>query len=268
MWVGWLAYHNGRVVAGLTRDLRGEVLVEEVGRLPAPPGAVIMEPWGPAYFPLAYAKRVDGNFPAWTVVDHRADLGALAQVTGGVYTSAATPYEFGVDWWASKLGQRLRITSAAPGWIEITAHPLPAPIETLQPLGDGISLESCQVAYQHQGRRLVVSVNWVADHAVVTNYSTYAYASDQDSISNPDDLVAQSDFAAPVYGWYPTSQWQSGEVVREDHALDLPPDRAVRSIFVGMYSRTAGGGFAQLGRLRLDTNPAGDCKAVPVDAGP
>jgi len=82
------------------------------------------------------------------------------------------------------------------------------------------------------------------------------------------DLVAQSDFAAPVYGWYPTSEWQPGEVVREDHTLDLPADRSVRSIFVGMYSRNAGGGFDQLGRLRLDTDPAGDCKAVPVDAGP
>jgi hypothetical protein len=226
-----------------------------------------MEPWGPSYFPLAYAKRVDGKFPAWTVVDHRADLGALARATGGVYTSAATPYEFGLDWWASKLGRPLRVTSAAPGWVEFSARALPAPIAVLQPLGDGLAFESCRVEYLYEGQQIVVTVNWVATHAVEKEYSSYAYASDQDSITTPDDLVAQSDFAAPVYGWYPTSQWQPGEVVREDHTLDLPANRPVRNIFIGMYSRNASGGFDQLGRLRLLTSESGDCVAVPAEVG-
>jgi hypothetical protein len=267
VWAGWLAYQNAPVVASLTRDMRGAALVAEVEQLPAPPGAVVMQPWGPAYFPLAYAKRVDGKFPGWTIVDHRADLAALSEATGGVYTSAATPYEFGIDWWASQLGGPLRVTSAAPGWIEFTARPLPAPIDALQPLGDGIAFESCIVAYRKQGQQMVVTVNWVATHVVQKDYSSYAYVSDQDSITVPTDLVAQSDYAAPVYGWYPTSQWQPGEVVREDHLLDLPPGRAVRSIFVGMYSRNEAGGFDQLGRLRLIINQAGDCAAVPADTG-
>jgi hypothetical protein len=267
VWAGWLAYQNAPVVTGLTRDMRGVSVIEQVAQLPAPPGSVVMEPWGPAYFPLAYAERVDGKFPGWTIVDHRADLAALAEATGGVITNAATPYEFGLDWWASKLGKPLRVTSAAPGWIEFTARPLPAPIGALQPLGAGIALERCLVAYRNQGHQLLVTVSWVATQTVLREYSSYAYVSDQDSITSPGDLVAQSDYAAPVYGWYPTSHWQPGEVVREDHTLDLPGDRAVRSIFVGMYSRNEAGSFDQLGRLRLVANRAGDCAAVPADTG-
>jgi hypothetical protein len=266
-WAAWLTFTNWPVVTGLTRDLRGAALVEQAAQLPAPRGSVIMQPWGPDYFPLAYAKRVDGKYPSWTIVDHRADLAGLASETGGVYTSAATPYEFGLEWWASKLGSPLQITSAAPGWIELTAKPLPPPIEALQPIGGGIALENCRVAYRSQGQQLVVTVNWVATQTVQKEYSTYAYVSDKDAITEPGDLVAQSDFAAPVYGWYPTTQWEPGEVVREDHTLDLPADRAARSIFVGMYSRNEAGGFEQLGRLRLVTSQAGDCAAEPADVG-
>jgi hypothetical protein len=127
--------------------------------------------------------------------------------------------------------------------------------------------QSCLLDYRNQGQQMVVTVNWVATHAVQKDYSSYAYLSDQHRITAPGDLVAQSDFAAPVYGWYPTSQWQPGELVREDHTLDLPSDRVVRSIFVGMYSRNDAGGFDQLGRLRLVNTPAGRCAAEPADAG-
>lgn len=264
-WAGWLGVANAPVVVALTRDPRGADLITQVERLPIPPGAIIMQPWGPAYFPLAYAARVEGRFPQWTIVDHRADLGALAATAGAIYTRADTPYEFGLDWWASRLGRPLRVASAGAGWIEFSSRPLPGPSHTLQPLGEGMALESCEVMAREGGRQIVVTANWVATQPAARDYSSYAYASDQDAIAAPGDLVAQSDFTAPVYGWYPTSQWQPGEVVRDDHLLEVPPDRTVRTIFVGMYSRNAAGGFDQLGRLRL-TETNGDCTTEPVPA--
>ncbi len=54
-------------------------------------------------------------------------------------------------------------------------------------------------------------------------------------------LIAQADQSAPVYGFYPTSNWRMGEIVRDVYALPRLPDAA--SIRYGLYTQTAGGTF-------------------------
>ena len=71
--------------------------------------------------------------------------------------------------------------------------------------------------------------------------------SDKNEISAPGDITAQVDSQAPVYGWYPTSQWQTGEVVREDYGLTVPPGKSPRLLAIGLYTREASGAFHNLG---------------------
>lgn len=258
-WALWLVHKNYPYVAGLTRDVSSLDYVQTVEGLEAAPGSVVMAPWGRRFFALSYAQRISAQLPRWIVVDHRADLAKLAASSGGIYTAADTPFDFGLDWWAARLGTPLRVTSAGPNMLLLTAQPLPAPRHAPVVIGDGIGLEGCGIRLAQQGQQLQVVLYWTAEHAVHTDYSTYVYASDRDAIVTPDDLVAQSDSNAPVYGWYPTTRWQPGEVVREDHLLPIPVARPVRTLFAGMYTRDTAGRFVQLGRVSLLHTPDGEC---------
>jgi hypothetical protein len=42
----------------------------------------------------------------------------------------------------------------------MVGHPLAAPVQALQPLGDGSALESCSVAFGNESRQWVVTVNF------------------------------------------------------------------------------------------------------------
>jgi hypothetical protein len=259
LWAAWLVGQNFGFVAGLARNPASVALIQQVSQLDAPPGAVVMEPWGRRYFALSYAQRFDDRFADWTIVDHRADLATLAARTGGIYADASTPFVFNIDWWTQRLGSPLRVTSAGPGLIELTSRPLPSPTHPAVPVGDGIGLESCELRFSQADQQLRVVLYWIAQRPVHTDYSTYVYASDQDDILKPDDLLAQDDSASAVDGWYPTTNWQPSEVVREDHLLQLPAGRSLRTLFAGMYTRDAAGHFVQLGRLRLSHAVAGNC---------
>ena len=55
------------------------------------------------------------------------------------------------------------------------------------------------------------------------------------------NLVAQDD-AVPVNWTYPTTQWQAGEYIRDEHVLSLAEatPRGDYTIFVGMYDAETG----------------------------
>jgi len=98
------------------------------------------------------------------------------------------------------------------------------------------------------------------------DYSTFVHVSDQDLISKPADLIAQSDHSAPVYGWYPTFNWLPNEIVREDHRLQFRPGRSPRTISIGMYRQDASGVFHQLGQVLL--RPEAGAWLVVPEASP
>jgi hypothetical protein len=71
--------------------------------------------------------------------------------------------------------------------------------------------------------------------------------------TGPQDILAQADRAHPVYGWYPTTQWEQGEVVADTYMLSvpagtlpagtLPAESAPVGVRLGMYRVNAQGGF-------------------------
>jgi len=247
----FLAARNYPGLYALTHTPDATNYTRLVEQLEAPPGAVVMAPWGARFFALRYAQLVDGHMPQWNIVDHRAHFGELVQATDGrVYTAADTRYVFDVDWWTQQLGGPLRVTAAGPDLVALTARPLdPAPVR-VYPLADGIALARWDVRPLADGRT-DISLYWTATRTPTADYSTYVHVTDQSEISAPEDLVAQDDSFAPVAGWYPTSRWQPDEVIREDHVVTLPPERPALTIFAGMYSRDAAGDFVQLGQVTL-----------------
>ena len=251
----YLAATQVPVVRAWTRNDAGERYVAQMEKLEAPPGAVVMALWGQSYFNLSYAQRAEGRLGQRQLVDHRADFQALAaQADGRVYMSADMPYLFSPDRWRRSLGTPLRLTSAGLGLLAVTAQPLPAPAGPIYEIGDGVALAGWDVRQEPGGMDVVLE--WAALHPASADYSTFVYATDQAEIAGPDDLISQHDSSAPVYGWYPTSQWQVGEVVREDHWIPLAGDRVPRTLFVGMY-RNVDGRFVTLGQVALDASDQG-----------
>ncbi|MBN2003428.1 MAG: DUF2723 domain-containing protein [Anaerolineae bacterium] len=252
--LGWgigLAVKNWPFVTFLTRDYSGETYTATVENLEAPDGSVVMAPWGGDYFSLAYAQRVEGRMPQWQIVDHRIDFGTLtANTAHRVYIHYSTLYVFGQDWWIKRLGSPLRIASRGPEMLMLTSEPLDAPTPPGIPIGDGIALDHWEVR-EPDRENLNVILYWVATETPSADYSTFVHVSDRDVIDEAEDLIAQSDYNPPVYGWYPTSQWVLNEVIREDHPMQTPPERSPRLINIGMYRQDADGVFQHLEHLSL-----------------
>lgn len=263
IWLGAVQYP---VVVGLTHNHRAEAYIALVEKLEAPPGSVVMGLWGQQFFDLYYAQHFEGGLSEWQLVDHRADFKTLvANTDGRVYMSADALNVFKVDEWRQRLGQPLRLTSAGPGLLAVTARPLPAPAAQVCAIGDGLALAGWEIRVGEDHTWDVVT-DWVATRTVTADYSTFVYVTDKDKIVDPDDILGQSDFSAPVYGWYPTSQWQPNEVVREDHVIALPATAAPRTVIAGMYREAPDDEDVPLGQVVLGP-AAGNSSACPGSHG-
>ena len=254
LWPVALLFVNRAFITSITRDPAGVDYIAKVSRLEAPPGAVVMAPWGWRYFALSYAQRVEGRFPGWQIVDHRADFAALAGGRGEVYTSDDSFYIFTADdFWAPRLGGA-HLSSAGPGLVRVAARPeMRPPDAPTYPLGDGLALVSVEARPLGENEWDIVVV-WTATDVASKDYSTFVHIGDREQISSPDDLIGQSDQVAPVYAWYATGRWTPGELVREDHLVVLPPDRPPKLIVVGMYTRDEAGNFVNLGSVEVRKN--------------
>ncbi len=245
-WAGYLSWRHYPAVQQLTQDSSGRSYITQVEKLEAPPGAIVMTLWGQKYFNLAYAQRIEKRMSQWRIVDHRADFAQLAQATDGkIYTSADTLYLFPIEAWQQILGEPLRITSAGVDMIALTAQPLPSP-DHYYPISAAIGLVDWDVRLPDAEGKANIVLYWTATQTPTINYSTYVHVTDKGAIQVAEDLLAQSDFATPIYGWYPTTQWLPNEIIREDHPLVLSDDKKIHTIIVGMYQRTADGAFNHL----------------------
>ena len=96
-----------------------------------------------------------------------------------------------------------------------------------------------------------ITLYWQAVARPDRDYSVFVQASDRAAIDSPDAIVAQADSSAPVQGWYPTTLWSPGEIVRDDHLIAPPPDRPAQIVVVGLYLQDEAGRFSNFGRQAL-----------------
>jgi hypothetical protein len=123
-------------------------------------------------------------------------------------------------------------------------------------MGDSpIELRDWQVTPLADGQ-WQITLYWKATASPDRDFSVFVQASDQDAIDSPAAIVAQADSSAPVHGWYPTTLWSAGEIVRDDHLIVPPPDRPAIIVVVGLYIQIGDGNFVNFGRQVIPLNSA------------
>lgn len=235
--------HRPKVVA-ITHDRSVEEVVERVERLPASADpTTLMALWGHDYWALAYAQAYRGQFPHLNLVDHNANFEAIIARGDRLLTLQKTFYERPPDWWEKRLGS-LALSSVAPGIVEIAPEP---PLTTADvpegpqlDLGNGIEIMSAAV--QVENREAQVVIYW-RGHEPKADYSVAVHLVKRNPPHDADDIIAQTDAQHPVGGWYSTSRWRVGEIVRDDYLLSIPEGCKPVGIRIGMYRLDDAGQF-------------------------
>jgi len=255
---------NAGPVQAITRDPSGRELIEDVvhaGLDRASSRPVVFALWGPDYFALAYAHSVTRELASIDVVDHRADIKALLDDGHDLYVLSPTFYyeRRALPWWDRRLG-RAFLSSYAAGLVRVSGRPILTeadlpPVASSAPMGESIALRAWHVEPHETDRAWRLALYWQALSPVGRDYSVFVHASDRDVVDGPDAIVAQADSSAPVYGWYPTSRWSPGEIVRDDHVIRAPADRVPKIVSVGMYYQDESGAFHNLGNQVISLPP-------------
>ncbi|MFO7684358.1 MAG: DUF2723 domain-containing protein [Chloroflexota bacterium] len=242
----WLFFLNRPQVLAITRDRSAFETIALAQRIP--PAAdgrsqTMMALWGHDYWALTYAQAYEEQFPGLTLVDHDNDFAAIAQ-TDHLLTLAKTFYQRPVAWWEGLLGP-VYLTAVSPEIVEIQIEPritAVSPADNLLDLGNGIAILAAALTWLDDDT-LQLAVDWQALQNNLSDYSIAVHLAAQDPPTGPQDILAQADSNHPVFGWYPTSRWQAGEVVTDHFLLDVSAASAPLTVRVGMYQTLADGSF-------------------------
>jgi hypothetical protein len=242
-----IVLHRPQVLE-VTRDSSAEAVIAEAEQV-APPAdgraTTFMALWGNDFWALAYARAFEGRLPGLDVVDHNADFVAILANGRRLLTFSRTFYQRPLWWWDERLG-RTYLSSAAPGIVEIALEPpvFPAdvpPGPTLD-LENGLWVQGAQLSAPQNGE-LLLTVYWQAETAPDQDYSVAVHLVARDPPQGPEDVLSQADSRHPVYGWYPTSRWDAGEIVRDQYRIDVPPGTQPQALRVALYRTDASGNF-------------------------
>ncbi len=242
----------------LTHNNTGVAMIELATRTPRDNGkAILMMPWGPRYDAIAFSKFVTKDNADLRIVTHKADFGALAAQGNSLYTSKDTLYRFPLAWWDGQIG-RAYLSSAADGLVAIRREPRIEPAaESDQAMAHGITRQQfsiCKVIDEKAATSWIrLTVWWRADSKPDADLSVFVHL-----IDSYDAVAVQDDRSAPVYGWYPTSRWSAGEVVRDDYSLPLIS--ATKAVSFGMYEQPTPGQFVNYGTQTIAVDSIGACR--------
>ena len=252
------AYAHEPQVLAITRAAGAEqaiALAEQVAQPQGGPPTTFMALWGNRYWALAYAQAYHGQLAGLTLVDHNADLQQIFARGDRLLTFSETLYRLPLAWWDERLGH-VSLSSPAPGIVEISPRPITAipvpPGESLD-LENDIRILSAALAPGGQGV-LILTVYWQAYRPPDADYSVAVHLLAQDPPQGPDDILVQADRNSPVDGWYPTSRWTAGEIVRDCYPITVPPGSRPRAVRLGMYVATSDGSFKNSPWLTLKIN--------------
>lgn len=235
-------------VLSITRDPSAHAVIATAAQVAPPPDdrpTVLMALWGHDYWALTYAQEYRDQLPGLILADHNADFGAVVDRGDRLLTLGKTFYVLPVSWWEGRLG-RLYLTSAAPGIVELSPTvPLEAadvPAEQDFDLGNGLRIRSARLCWA-AADQLQLTIYWEVRLPPEGDYSVAVHLVARDPPQSGADIVAQADSLHPVAGWYPTSRWTAGEVIRDDYVLTVPPDSSAAAVRVAMYQIDQDGAF-------------------------
>jgi hypothetical protein len=251
----WLFRANLPFVYCLVNDQRGREVIRLLQPLKAAdlPGGrnVVALPWGGDHFAAAYGLYVTGELDGFDLVDHRVDFRSAIQEEGKIITLASNLGHWPLYWWVDLLGEA-HYSSAAPGVAMISQKVLyeDLPTQIGFDLGNGVYVHAADLTWEGDDR-LRVTVYWEAARLVAADYSVAVHLVAHDPPRDGGDVLAQADSLNPVGGWYPTSRWSAGEVVRDDYALTVPSGSSPVAVQIAMYQADASGSFVNTNWLSL-----------------
>lgn len=242
---GWLYVANRDAILAITQDTGVRERIGDAAQIPelADEEQVLMALWGHDYWALTYAQAYEDEFPHLQLVDHNSDFAQMFADGVTFYTLEKTLYQRPYSFWEEIAGP-VYLTSAAPRIVELQTEPLvldfeEAPILTLE---NGINIQEAQLVWQDENK-LLLTVTWQAAEKPTEDYSVAVHVVMKNTPTGPQDIVLQADSSHPVYGWYPTSRWQEGEVVSEHYELAIPEGINPEFVRLGMYRQLADGSF-------------------------
>ncbi len=249
---GWV-WLNRPFVLGITRDTASQAIVEAVDRVQLDPDGrptTVLTPWGTNYWALTYEQAYGGRLAGLNLVDHNARVQDIVARGDRLLLPDQTLRVFPPAYFEERLGP-LRLGSAAPGVIEVSPAPVvdesalaadsgiyPAGFD----LGNGARIWGVASEWSG-GDEILLTVYWQADRPLDADYSTAVHLVANDPPSGPDDVLAQADRNHPVDGWYPTTRWQPGEIVRDTYLLPVAAGSNPAAIRIAMYRTDPEAGF-------------------------
>lgn len=120
-------------------------------------------------------------------------------------------------------------------------------------LGDHLRLLGYDVL-EREDDRIHLALYWQAAGTVEHDYAISMRPTAEGQLLASDSGLIQSDRPHPVWGAYPTSGWQDGEVVRDDYLLSLPLEQPYDGAVIVVY-RTEENRFENLAVVPLDLGP-------------
>jgi len=249
------AVANGFFAHALARDGGVQPLLADAAALsrPARPTTLVL-PWGRDVWALAYAQGYDGLLPGVRLVDHNADVAAIAAEGDRMVTTSSALHVLDLAWWEERIGP-LRLAMDDPGLVTLQG----APVAELPPLPGGPhavndELEIIAASIERVGAGKTggwrVRVAWRATRAPSRDYRVAVQLLAHDPPRGAWDVLAAADREHPVDGWRPTSAWSAGEVVRDAWWVDGGGAEAWESagtqpvaVRVGAYTVGQGGAF-------------------------
>ncbi len=256
--LGYWAWQTRPFILSVTRDDASQAVVEAVDRVAPDPtrGTTVLVPWGTDYWTLTYEQRFGGRLDGLTLVDHNARPQDIIARGDRLLVPDGTLRIFPLSYFEERLGP-LYLASAAPGVIELSPAPIVAEAALLTSssiipvdfdLENGAVIRGYQLEWAGGDEAagdaaLLLTVYWQATAAIAADYSTAVHLVAVDPPAGPADILTQADHAHPVDGWYPTTRWRPGEIVRDSYLLPVPAGRVPAAVRVAMYRTDPVAGF-------------------------
>ncbi len=233
----------------ITRDRSVESIITTVDRVkPFDDGRIttLTMPWGRDYWGLAYAQAYRDQLQGLNLVDHNANPIRLLERGDHLLAPLPTFVVFPLDWWADFLGSKLFLTTAAPGVVELHPDPIITPAEIPTDIAfdleNGIQLRHVETEALNE-QQILLTIYWEATEPITNDYSVAVHLVAQDPPLSGDDVLNQADSNHPIGGYYPTTQWRVGEIVRDHYLINIPPDSSPAAIRIGMYRSDPEAGY-------------------------
>jgi hypothetical protein len=226
-------------VAVYSQDPLGARIIAAVKTLPEEK-PIVLEMWGPRYFTLAYGKLISHELNI-ELVDGRGGLSNLPQTDRAIYAIQEVLYLYPPDLWSAQMGVAAVIESAGDNLAVIRRAPRLSQAPAVG--ATDIVIESAR-AWRDANGDVRLVIEWRCLRPTSTDYHVFAQITDQPQVTRADDILAQGDRSAPVYGFYPTSGWVTNQLVRDDYRIPIPASRVPTLAVVGLYTLSPSGEFS------------------------